>query len=321
MTCCRYPGKFVELLGSWHILTAMSFFRCICLSGLFAVMLEVAPAGTLAQFRTILGEIEVELYDQQKPVTVANFKQLVQSGAYANTFFHRIVPGFIVQGGGYSCFDTNLNSNFGPNWFNLGSVTSFGPITNEFGVGSFFSNTNGTIAMAKLGGNPNSATCEWFFNLANNATNLDNQNGGFTVFGRVVRDASSLSPGTLLGFLNGRSYGNGMVNMGVWYPNDPIAANLFTTLPVRYAGSYQPWYSELLYVDISLLSVQITRSNQQQLISWNSVYGKTNFVEFTTTMPPVWQLLTSTNGTGNRITLTDPTATNSSRFYRVRVTY
>lgn len=284
-------------------------------------MFTAAQAGTLAQFRTILGNLEVELYDEQKPVTVSNFKRLVQSGAYENTFFHRIVPGFIVQGGGYACFNPTLNNNFGPNWSNLRSVTNFGTITNEFNVGPLLSNTNGTIAMAKLGGNQNSATCEWFFNFTNNSANLDNQNGGFTVFGRVVRDTSSLSPGTLLGFLNGRTYGSGMVDMSWWYPSDPTAVNLFTTLPVIYAGVYQPWYSELLFVDVSLLSVQITKTGQQQLISWNSISGKTNYVEFTTVMPPVWQSLVTTNGNGNRITVSDTTSTNSMRFYRIRVAY
>src|SRR5439155_13923276 len=61
-----------------------------------------APAGTLAQFRTSFGDIDVELYDQDKPVTVQNFVRYVQSGAYSNMFLHRCIPGFIVQGGGFS---------------------------------------------------------------------------------------------------------------------------------------------------------------------------------------------------------------------------
>ena len=57
-----------------------------------------------------------------------------------------------------------------------------GPIKNEFKI----SNTRGTVAMAKLGGNPDSATCQFFINVADNGSNLDYQNGGFTVFGKVV---------------------------------------------------------------------------------------------------------------------------------------
>src|SRR3954471_10257002 len=129
--------------------------------------LATSGAGTLAQFRTPYGDLEVELYDQQKPVTVANFKKLVQSGAYQNTFFHRVVPGFVAQGGGFFTVSKSLNVNFGPPWSYVGSVANFGTITNEYSVGPRFSNTNKTIAMAKVGSDPNSATSQWFFNLAN----------------------------------------------------------------------------------------------------------------------------------------------------------
>ncbi|MCK6420913.1 MAG: peptidylprolyl isomerase [Aquabacterium sp.] len=94
--------------------------------------------------------------------------------ALANSFIHRSVPGFVIQGGGYTWSDAN------------GAIkVPAGPaVKNEFS--STRSNVRGTIAMAKVGGNPDSATTEWFFNLADNASNLDNQNGGFTVFGRVT---------------------------------------------------------------------------------------------------------------------------------------
>ena len=65
-------------------------------------------------------------------------------------------------------------------------VPTFDPITNEFGIGPRYSNTYGTIAMAKVANKTNSATSQWFFNLADNSGNLNNQNGGFTVFGQVV---------------------------------------------------------------------------------------------------------------------------------------
>ena len=176
MACYALPVK------SWRV--------AFCVS-LLLLSLHSGGAGTLAQFRTVFGNIEVELYDQQKPATVRNFKRLVQRGAYRDTFFHRVVPGFVAQGGGFFTTIRFSNNDFAAPWSHLGQVQSFGSITNEFDVGPRFSNTNGAIAMAKADGNPNSATCQWFFNLGNNSTNLDNQNRGFTVFGRLVRDTGS----------------------------------------------------------------------------------------------------------------------------------
>jgi cyclophilin family peptidyl-prolyl cis-trans isomerase len=97
----------------------------------------------------------------------------VNNSRYNGTFIHRSVPGFVIQGGGYTY---NAGTNL------VAHIATFSPVVNEFGI----SNLAGTIAMAKLGGDPNSATSEWFFNLADNSANLDSQNGGFTVFGRVV---------------------------------------------------------------------------------------------------------------------------------------
>src|SRR5436305_8653808 len=84
--------------------------------------LATSHAGTLAQFRTPYGDLEVELYDQQKPVTVANFKKLVEAGVYQNTFFHRVVPGFVAQGGGFFTFNSGLTNYFGTPWSSLGAV-------------------------------------------------------------------------------------------------------------------------------------------------------------------------------------------------------
>jgi peptidyl-prolyl cis-trans isomerase A (cyclophilin A) len=94
----------------------------------------------------------------------------VNDDDYSNSFFHRSVPGFIIQAGGFSYSDDQ---------FTL--VPTDPAVDNEFNL----SNVRGTVAMAKLSDNPNSATNQWFINLADNSTNLDNQNGGFTVFGTV----------------------------------------------------------------------------------------------------------------------------------------
>ena len=270
-----------------------------------------ACAGTLAQFRTVLGDLEVELYDLDKPVTVQNFIRYVQSGAYTNMFLHRCIPGFIVQGGGFSTrnqLDTNL-------FTILDSVDNFGAISNEYNIGTRLSNIYGTIAMAKAGGDPNSANSQWFFNLGDNSANLDNQNGGFTVFGRLVRGTN------VLNIFNAISQANGIVDLRKFYGTN-ASTSLFSDLPVRYSGQSVPHYNDLIYVDLSLLNVQIRPSgNGFREISWNSVSNKLNSVEFTTNFPPVWQSLTITNGTGETFKFVDSSATNAQRFYRVRVDY
>tara|TARA_B100000676_G_C18081137_1_gene851322 strand:+ start:128 stop:1954 length:1827 start_codon:yes stop_codon:yes gene_type:complete len=128
---------------------------------------------TVVLLETSFGDIEIEMLDLDAPLTVQNFLNYVSGGDYDNTIIHRSVPGFVLQGGGWF---------FVPTQGQVDRVPADPPVLNEPGV----SNLRGTVAMAKLGGDPNSATSEWFFNLGNNSGNLDNQNGGFTVFGRVL---------------------------------------------------------------------------------------------------------------------------------------
>jgi len=136
-------------------------------------------SGTLVRLDTNGGNIDVELFDDATPLTVNNWLQYVTSGLYDDTFFHRSIDNFIIQGGGYNVSSINPANH----------ISTFGPVQNEFSTTR--SNLPNTIAMAKVGGNPNSATSEFFFNTADNSQNLDNQNGGFTVFGRVVNGTSS----------------------------------------------------------------------------------------------------------------------------------
>ena len=133
-----------------------------------------AQANVLVRFDTVLGAIDVELFDDDAPLTVANFLNYVNDGDYTDSIIHRSAPGFVIQGGG---FQATLPP---------APIAKDAPVENEPGL----SNVRGTIAMAKLPGDPDSATSEWFFNLGDNSGNLDNQNGGFTVFGRVADDAS-----------------------------------------------------------------------------------------------------------------------------------
>ena len=126
---------------------------------------------TAVRFQTSVGTFDALLFDAQTPLTVANFLRYVTADDYYQTFVHRSIPGFVIQGGGYDG-RTGLH------------IDTFPPVQNEPGI----SNTRGTIAMAKLGGDPNSATSEWFVNLTDNSANLDYQNGGFTVFGQIIGD-------------------------------------------------------------------------------------------------------------------------------------
>ncbi|BBO35890.1 peptidylprolyl isomerase [Lacipirellula parvula] len=129
--------------------------------------------AVVVRFNSVLGNIDVRLYQTATPLSTANFLNYANGGDWVDTFIHRSVPGFVVQGGGFK---------FPSDAVGVQSVSQDPAVLNEPGI----SNLRGTIAMAKLGGDPNSATNQWFFNLANNAANLDAQNGGFTAFGRVV---------------------------------------------------------------------------------------------------------------------------------------
>jgi uncharacterized protein (TIGR03437 family) len=136
-------------------------------------LISQTVSGPKVRFETNLGNIDVNLLSHAAPRTVANFLNYVNNGAYTNSVFHRSVANFIIQGGGFRPDGSEIQQD--------------PPVRNEFNV----SNTRGTIAMAKLDAQPNSATNQWFFNLSdNNARNLNNQNGGFTVFGRVADDDS-----------------------------------------------------------------------------------------------------------------------------------
>ena len=138
------------------------------------------PGDPIVRFSTSLGEIFIQLAPLKAPLTVANFLSYVDNNNYDNSFFHRSDPDFIIQGGG-SFIDTANNYSVTP-------IESHGTVKNEPGD----SNIRGTIAMAKVGGDPDSATSEWFFNLADNSENLDQQNGGFTVFGKVLESSMSV---------------------------------------------------------------------------------------------------------------------------------
>ena len=121
--------------------------------------------------RTSKGAIEVELFADRAPISVENFLSYARDGHYDKTIFHRVIPGFMVQGGG---FDTKLNQK--PNR---------APIKNEADNG--LKNQRGTLAMARTS-EVHSATSQFFFNVADNSF-LDHggRDFGYAVFGRVTK--------------------------------------------------------------------------------------------------------------------------------------
>ena len=144
--------------------------------------------GSVVRLTTSAGPIDLEMFDAAAPQSVANFLNYVNTDQYNGTIIHRAVTDFVVQGGGYRTDGSDIT---GP-----GTPT----VPNEFSPTR--SNVRGTVAYAKLGPPPgqpptpetiNSATSEWFINLGDNASNLDNQNGGFTVFGRVLGNGMTVA--------------------------------------------------------------------------------------------------------------------------------
>jgi cyclophilin family peptidyl-prolyl cis-trans isomerase len=319
----------------------MNAMKKLPLSLLACFWLACAPvsfAGTLVQFHIYLGvadylgDVDVELYDQDKPATVNNFLHLLKTGAFNNNFFHRLVPGFILQGGGNFAanpFSTNLVA---PPYGSVGVVPNFGAIPGEAAKGHFYSNTNWTIAMALVGTNVNSATSEFFFNLTNNNNaaadgNLDNTSDGgpFTVFGHTVSGANILN--IFNGFSDAfdvESYG--LVDLDYLYSpaTDPFGAGYFQNLPANIQGfEVVPAYDELVYYSVSLLTAQASLGpNGVRQISWNGVTGLTNNLEYTTNLTATtWQLLSSTVPTNSAPVIIPDNSSARTRYYRVQIKY
>lgn len=130
-----------------------------------------AKAPTRISMLTSKGEIIIELNDEKAPVTVKNFLLYVNEKFFDGTIFHRVMPGFMIQGGG---FDTSMEKK-----------GTHLPIVNEASNG--LKNVRGTIAMARTN-NPNSATSQFFINVNNNISlNYSRPGTGYAVFGKVIK--------------------------------------------------------------------------------------------------------------------------------------
>jgi cyclophilin family peptidyl-prolyl cis-trans isomerase len=158
--------------------TPTNFRKCLVpLAGLLALAL---PCVTWAQespsleprvrFQTTVGDFVIELDSVRAPLTTANFLNYVREGFYDNTLIHRVIPNFVVQGGGYRT--------------DYSEKPVHGPIPNESGNG--LSNVRGSVGMAR-GDSPHSATSQFYVNLNDNAgLNPLPSRWGYAVFGKVV---------------------------------------------------------------------------------------------------------------------------------------
>ncbi len=129
-----------------------------------------SPAGPVATVETSLGRIRIALDQEKAPISVANFARYARSGHYAGTVFHRVIPGFMIQGGGMTP--------------ELQEKPTSPPIRNEARNG--VRNTRGSIAMARTN-DPNSATSQFFINVKDNPSlDFGIQGAGYAVFGQVI---------------------------------------------------------------------------------------------------------------------------------------
>ena len=145
----------------------------LTLALLLSPAVQAEKASQTKEFATIqtsLGTIKLELFRDKAPLTVDNFIQYAKSGFYNGTVFHRVIPDFMIQGGGFGT--------------NLARKETKAPIKNE--AQPFVPNARGTIAMARTN-DPNSATSQFFINVKNNAfLNKNTGNPGYAVFGEVT---------------------------------------------------------------------------------------------------------------------------------------
>lgn len=128
-------------------------------------------ANTMVDMKTSMGNIEIELFDDKAPISAKNFESYVKSNFYTGTIFHRVIPGFMVQGGGLEA--------------NMVEKSTKAPIVNEASNG--LKNSRGTLAMARTS-DPNSASSQFFINVAdNNFLNKSAMDAGYAVFGKVTK--------------------------------------------------------------------------------------------------------------------------------------
>ncbi len=186
---------------------------------LYALVIALAAASAAAaaepprvELKTNRGAIVIELYPDKAPKTVANFLQYVQDGHYNGTVFHRVIDGFMIQGGG---FDQDMRQK-----------PTRAPIQNEAANG--LKNDVGTIAMARTP-DPHSASAQFFINVKDNGflnyREPTTQGYGYTVFGKVVSGMDVVDKIAKVPTANAGAYQN--------VPRDPVMIESARILPAK----------------------------------------------------------------------------------------
>lgn len=177
ITRSRLGGTALGILGGAVIAAGLAGFTANAETGVNTQSTQDSTQANqeakfvLVRLETTKGNIDIELNREKAPISVDNFLRYLDEGHYNGTIFHRVIPNFMVQGGG---FDETMNQK---------SVHE--GIKNEWKNG--LSNVRGSIAMARLGRQPDSGTAQFFINVADNAFLDEPRDGaGYAVFGKVV---------------------------------------------------------------------------------------------------------------------------------------
>ena len=201
--------------------------------------------------------------------TVKNFLKYIKKDLYDNSIFHRSVPGFVLQGGGFSAPLLPTNEGGPPE-----RITTFKTIKNQPGN----SNTRGTLAMAKQAGDPDSATSQWFVDLEDNFS-LDTSNEGFSVFGQVLGEGMNIVD--QLASAEFYNFGGPFAQLPLWEldQNDDgsVAISpkdfLIVASAEKLKSKQQPFILSVKSSDNSLVEARVTKKQQIKLKTSDTASG------------------------------------------------
>ena len=263
---------------------------------------DISNTGNTMTFNTSDGPLNVTLFDKTAPQTVANFLDYVESGAFDNSIFTRLVPGFVLQGGGAALGTDAMGGT------TLVPIPTLPTVANEFSI----PNTLGTLAMAQSAGNPNSATNQYFFNIANNSAGTPNDldKSKFTVFAQVATPTDQTALNTLAATPNANESAKVAVPSvdlnnvplkgysGTKFPTDAKASNFLVISSITVSLNEVLKYSVVANSNPSLVTAGIKdeRLNLSQAtgktgsatitVRATDQYGATNDATFTVTVHP-----------------------------------